>query len=147
MLPDLPDEIIDLILSYAPDFRDNLKNCQMEILDNHRPIYLKKVIAGFTPGIADSPTWHNFSDRNNVIRVWRQGARVPMTYIELKLHAIEITPEREVYGGEEEAGRWWHTRNMYLYYGWTKADNKIYFDTIYEWNIESINYEFTPGYY
>ena len=33
MLPDLPEEIIELILSFAPDFRDNLKNCQMEILD------------------------------------------------------------------------------------------------------------------
>ena len=143
----LPEEIIELILSYAPDFRDNLKRCQEEMLLSHSPLYVKKVVAGFSPGIADSPTWDNFSNKNNILRIWRQGARAPMTYMELKLHAIEITPEREVYGGEEAAGRWWPTRDMHLYYGWTKADNKTYFDTIYEWNTESNSYEFTPGYY
>lgn len=142
----LPEEIIRLILSFAPDFRDNLKRCQKEMMLTHRPLYVKKVVAGFSPGVADSPTWDNFK-KNDVIRVWRQGARVPMTYMELKLHAIEITPEREVYGGEEEAGRWRHSRNMYLYYGWTKADNEIYFNTIYEWDTESNSYEFTLGYY
>jgi len=137
----LPEEIIELILSYAPDFRDNLKRCQEEMLLSHRPLYVKKVVAGFSPGIADSPTWHNFSNRNNILRIWRQGANVPMTYMELKLHAIEITPHRP------PNDRHWHDRDMYLYYGWTKADNKIYFDTIYEWNTESNSYEFTPGYY
>ena len=43
----LPEEIIELILSYAPDFRDNLKRCQKELLSNHRPVYYKKVHAGF----------------------------------------------------------------------------------------------------
>ena len=138
----LPEEIIELILSYAPDFRDNLKRCQEEMLLSHRPLYVKRVVAGFSPGIADSPTWHNFSNKNNVIRIWRQGARVPMTYMELKLHAIEITPQRPPYQITH-----WHDRDMYLYYGWTKADNKIYFDTIYEWNTESNSYEFSPGYY
>ena len=137
----LPEEIIRLILSFAPDFRDNLKRCQKEMLLYHRPLYVKKVVAGFSPGIADSPTWHNFSDRNNIIRIWRQGARVPMTYMELKLHAIEITPHRP------PNTRHWHDRDMLLYYGWTKADNKTYFDTIYEWNTESNSYEFAPGYY
>ena len=137
----LPEEIIELILSYAPDFRDNLKRCQEEMLLSHRPLYVKKVVAGFSPGIADSPTWHNFSNRNNILRIWRQGANVPMTYMELKLHAIEITPQRPPNDTH------WHDRDMYLYYGWTKADNKIYFDTIYEWNTESNSYEFTPGYY
>ena len=137
----LPEDIIQLILSYAPDFRDNLKRCQEEMLLSHRPLYVKKVVAGFSPGIADSPTWHNFSNRNNILRIWRQGANVPMTYMELKLHAIEITPHRPA------NDRHWHDRDMYLYYGWTKADNKIYFDTIYEWNTESNSYEFTPGYY
>ena len=138
----LPEEIIELILSYAPDFRDNLKRCQEEMLLSHRPLYVKRVVAGFSPGIADSPTWHNFSNKNNVIRIWRQGARVPMTYMELKLHAIEITPQRP-----PDQITHWHDRDMYLYYGWTKADNKIYFDTIYEWNTESNSYEFSPGYY
>ena len=144
----LPEEIIELILSYAPDFRDNLKRCQKEMMLTHRPLYVKKVVAGFSPGIADSPTWPNFGIKNNEIRIWRLGTiNAPMEYMLLKLHAIEITPEREVYGGEEEVWRWWHTRDMYLYYGWTKADNKTYFDTIYDWNTESNSYEFTPGYY
>ena len=137
----LPEEIIDLILSYAPDFRDNLKRCQEEMMLTHRPLYVKKVIAGFSPGIADSPTWHDFSDRNNVIRIWRQGARIPMTYMELRLHAIEITPHRPPNATH------WHDRDMHLYYGWAKADDKTYFHTIYEWNTDSNNYEFTPGYY
>ena len=137
----LPEEIIELILSYAPDFRDNLKRCQEEMLLSHRPLYVKKVVAGFSPGIADSPTWDNFSNRNNEIRIWRQGANTPMMYMELKLHAIEITPHRP------PNDRHRHDRDMYLYYGWTKADNKKYFDTIYEWNTESNSYEFTPGYY
>ena len=47
----LPEEIIELILSYAPDFRDNLKRCQQEMLLYHRPLYVKKVVAGFSPGI------------------------------------------------------------------------------------------------
>ena len=40
----LPDEIIDLILSFAPNFHDNLLSCHKEILTNHRPIYYKKVV-------------------------------------------------------------------------------------------------------
>ena len=137
----LPEEIIELILSYAPDFRDNLKRCQEEMLLYHRPLYVKRAKLGFSPGIADSPTWHNFSNKKNIIRIWRQGANVPMTYMELKLHAIEITPHRPPNDTH------WHDRDMYLYYGWTKADNKTYFNTLYEWNTESNSYEFTPGYY
>ena len=39
----LPDEIIDLILSYAPDFHDNLLACHMEMLTDHRFVYLGQV--------------------------------------------------------------------------------------------------------
>ena len=138
----LPEDIIRLILSYAPDFRDNLKRCQKEMMLIHRPLYVKKVVAGFSPGIADSPTWHNFSNKNNVIRIWRRGARVPMTYMELKLHAIEITPHRP-----PEQQRHWHDRDINLFYGWTRLSNNNAWNTICEWNSESSHYGFSPGYY
>ena len=146
MLPVLPEEIIELILSYAPNFRDNLKKCQMEILDQHRPIYLKKVIAGFTPGIADSPTWHNFIyNRNDEIRIWRRYYNNgPMMYTKLKLHSIEITEERT--SAAEREGHW-HTRDIILYYGWTKLSNTNLWKMICEWNSGHFRGEFTPGYY
>ena len=62
----LPDELINLVLSFAPNFRDRLKACQEEFLDNHRPCYFKKVLVGFSPGIADSPNWHNFSKTSSL---------------------------------------------------------------------------------
>lgn len=143
----LPEEIIDLILSYAPDFHDNLLSCHEEILTNHRPIYYKKVVGGFTPGIGNSPDWENFK-RNDEIRIWRRGTyniAGPMVFMKLKLYAIEITPEREIYGGEEEAGHWWQQRDINLYYGWTKISNKYFWDTLCEWN--NYNNELCPGYY
>ncbi len=145
MIPDLPEEIIELILSYAPNFRDNLKNCQMEILDNYRPIYLKKVIAGFAPGIADSPTWHNFK-KNQEIRIWRRGGNLygPMEFMKINLHAIEITKERT---SAAERERHWHTRDIILYYGWTRLDNRILWRLMCDWNTGEHRGEFTPGYY
>ena len=138
----LPEELIELILSFAPDFRDNLKRCQKELLLSHRPIYYKKVHVGFSPGIADSPTWHNFSKKNNKIRIWRNGnINGPMEYMELKLHAIEITPHRP------PNERFWHDRDMNLYYGWVKLKNKLVWNTICDWNSHCSAYEFTPGYY
>ena len=138
----LPEEIIELILSYAPDFRDNLKHCQKEMLLKHRPVYYKKVICGFSPGIANSPTWHNFSQKNNKIRIWRRGNIYgPMEYMELRLHAIEITPHRP------PNDHYWHDRDMYLYYGWVKLNNNNLWNTICEWNSECSSYEFCPGYY
>jgi hypothetical protein len=152
MAHELPDEIIDLILSYAPDFHDNLLSCHKEMLTDHRPIYYKKVVAGFTrgnhePGIADSSNWDNFK-RNDEIRIWRRGTHNfggPMVFMKLKLRAIEITPEREVYGGEEEQGRWWYSRDIILYYGWVNIRNKYFWNTVCEWN--QYNNELCPGYY
>ena len=140
----LPEVIIELILSYAPDFRDNLKLCQKELLLKHRPIYYKKVIAGFSPGIADSPTWHNFSKKHNKIRIWRTGnyAGPGLEYMELKLHAIEITPHRA-----PDQQRHWHDRDINLFYGWTRLSNNNAWNTICEWNSESSHYGFSPGYY
>ena len=37
----LPEDIIEHILSFAPNFRDNLKKCQEELLKN-KPIYYHK---------------------------------------------------------------------------------------------------------
>ena len=101
----LPEDIINLILSYAPDFRDNLKKCQTELLFYHRPCYYKKVRCGFKPGISDSPTWHNFSARNN---------RIPIHYkINEGLHK---------------------TIHLNLYYGWSKITNPHFWNTITEAN-------------
>ena len=139
----LPEEIIELILSYAPNFRDNLKLCQKEMLLKHRPIFLKKVIAGFSPGIGDSTTWHNFSKKNNKIRICRTGNYngPGLQYMELKLHAIEITPHIT----QNEAD--WHDRDIYLFYGWARISNNNVWNTICEWNSESTHYGFFPGYY
>ena len=71
-------------------------------------MYYKKVSAGFAPGIADSRDWNNFK-RNEEIRLWKRNPTVEnygaMVFMKLKLYAVEITPEIEVYGGEEEAGQ------------------------------------------
>jgi len=147
LMSQLPEEIIELILSYAPDFHDNLLSCHRELLTDHRPIYYKKVVGGFKPGIGNSPDWDNFKG-NDEIRIWRPGTHNfggPMVFMKLKLRAIEITPEREVYGGEEEAGRWWNTRNIILYYGWTKMTNKYFWNRYFLWN--QYNNELCPGYY
>ena len=143
----LPDEIIDLILSYAPDFHDNLLACHMEMLTDHRFVYFKKVVAGFTPGIGEDPNWNNFK-KNDEIRIWRRATRNrrehydgPMMFMTLKLRAIEITPERTA----AEIGRHWHARDINLYYGWAKITNKYFWHTLCEWNQH--NNELSPGYY
>ena len=139
----LPEEIIDLILSYAPDFHDNLLSCHEEILTNHRPIYYKKVIGGFTPGISDSPNWHNFK-RNDEIRIWRRGTHNfagPMVFMKLKLFAIEISPERNA----ADIARHWHSRDIILYYGWVNNPDIHFHYTLCEWN--QYNNELCPGYY
>ena len=133
----LPEVIIEHILNFAPNFRDKLKACQKEFLDNNRPCYFKKVLAGFSPGIADSPTWHNFS-KNDSIRIWKLGTMAgPMEYMVLKLHAIEIT--------SQTLERHWHDRDIILYYGWSKPTNKYFWDTVLKYNRH--RNEFTPGYY
>ena len=134
----LPEDIINLILSYAPDFRDNLKKCQTELLFYHRPCYYKKVRCGFKPGISDSPTWHNFSARNNRIPIHYKINEGLHKTIHLNLYAIEITRERT-------NSRYWHSRDMNLYYGWSKITNPHFWNTITEAN--SLYDAFTPGRY
>lgn len=134
----LPDELINLVLSFAPNFRDRLKACQEEFLDKHRPCYFKRSLVGFSPGIADSPTWHNFA-KNDTIRIWNNRPSGPMEYTVLKLHAIEITPHRP------PNDRYWHDRDMVLYYGWSKATNKHFWNMVLSWNKH--HEQFIPGYY
>lgn len=135
----LPEDIINLILSYAPDFRDNLKKCQKELLYYHRPCYYKRVHAGFKPGISDSPTWHNFSSKNNRIPIHYRTTESSHETIYLDLHAIEITPERE------PNSRYWHSRDMNLYYGWSKITNPHFWNTVIKSNL--LYDTFTPGHY
>ena len=147
LMSQLPEEIIDLILSYAPDFHDNLLTCHEEMLTNHRPIYYKKVVAGFTPGLEFLHSdWDNFK-RKDEIRIWRRGTHNfggPMVFMKLKLRAIEISPERG--GGRRRGGgRWRRSRDIILYYGWTKMTNKYFWNTVCEWN--QYNNELSPGYY
>ena len=141
LMSQLPEEIIDLILSYAPDFHDNLLSCHKEILTNHRPIYYKKVVHVLRDDDPACAPREDF-ERNDEIRLYKPPGVV---FMKLKLYAIEITPEREIYGGEEEAGRWWQQRDINLYYGWTKISNKYFWDTLCEWN--NYNNELCPGYY
>ena len=141
MAHQIPEEVIELILSFAPDYHDNLLSCHKEMLTEHRPMYYKKVSAGFTPGIADSRDWNNFK-RNEEIRLYKPPGVV---FMKLKLYAIEITPEIEVYGGEEEQGQWRHSRHMNLYYGWTKGSSDIFRRTLSEWN--QYQNDLCPGYY
>ena len=95
----LSDEIIDLILSFAPNFHDNLLSCHKEMLTNHRPIYYKKVVAGFAQEQED---WYNFK-KNDEIRIWRRGTfNLAGVFMKLKLRAIEISPkEGKERGGEQ----------------------------------------------
>tara|TARA_B100002051_G_C16104166_1_gene332133 strand:- start:58 stop:483 length:426 start_codon:yes stop_codon:yes gene_type:complete len=141
MAHQIPEEVIELILSFAPDYHDNLLSCHKEMLTEHRPMYYKKVSVGFTPGIADSRDWNNFK-RNEEIRLYKPPGVV---FMKLKLYAIEITPEIEVYGGEEEQGQWRHSRHMNLYYGWTKGSSDIFRRTLSEWN--QYQNDLCPGYY
>ena len=145
MAHQIPEEVIELILSFAPDYHDNLLSCHKEMLTEHRPMYYKRVSAGFAPGIADSRDWNNFK-RNEEIRLWKPvRLEDPMVFMKLKLDAIEITPEIEVYGGEEEQGQWRHSRHMNLYYGWTKGSSDIFRRTLSEWN--QYQNDLCPGYY
>ena len=97
-LSELPEDIIRLILSYAPDFCDNYKKCHEELLEN-RPIYFSKLELKFTPQY-----YCNIfkSYQKKVIKyVNGLGRRV------LSVTSIEVSPEiRE------------HYRIITINYGW-----------------------------
>ncbi|VVU94468.1 hypothetical protein CPAV1605_190 [seawater metagenome] len=148
----LPEEIIRYILDFNFNTNRFLKfnsnkeyfafnlihnpklfKCHSELMLN-RPYYYKKVIAGFTPGISDSSNWHNFS-RNEIINICN---RYNSDIVQVKLHAIEITPERP------DNNYYWHSRDIYLYYGWVRK-KELSTDPILskEYSI----YDFRPGQY
>ena len=133
-----PDDLWNIIKDYQIDHKKHhhrkLKLCHEQIFSDHRPVYYKKVILGFSPGIADSPTWHNFSKNKNKISVWTRNNKETMV---LTLHAIEITPHRP------PNDRYYHDRDMYLYYGWVnlKKLNDGVFNQICS------SFEFFPDYY
>ena len=150
MAHQIPEEVIELILSFAPDYHDNLLSCHKEILRYHRPMNYKKVIAGFSPGIADSPNWNNFiRNGNHEIKLWKRSHTAEnyglMVFMKLKLYAIEITPEREVCGAKNKQGKWWYSRYINLYYGWVKTNSGILKNTLEEWNQNENG--LCPGYY
>ena len=132
-----PDDLWNIIKDYQIDYKKNhhrkLKLCHEQIFSDHRPVYYKKVILGFSPGIADSPTWHNFTKKNK-ISCWSRNYEETMKII---LHAIEITPQIP------PNDRYYHDRDMYLYYGWVnlKKLNDGVFNQICS------SFEFFPDYY
>ena len=129
-----PDDLWNIIKDYQIDYKKNhhrkLKLCHGQIFSDHRPVYYKKVIGGFSPGIGDSPTWEHFSNRNNEISQWTRNNKETMV---LTLHAIEITPYSH-YTDE---------RYIILYYGWVylKKLNDGVFNQICS------TFEFFPDYY
>ena len=145
MAHQIPEEVIELILSFAPDYHDNLLSCHKEMLTDHRPMYYKKVSVGFAPGITDTRDWDNFK-RNEEITLWRRGTfnlAGPMVFMKLKLYAVEITPEKIL--PNDEKGCWRHYRHINLYYGWSKHATDIFWETIREWG--QYENDLCPGYY
>ena len=148
MADKLPDEIIDLILSYAPDFHDNLLACHMEMLTDHRFVYFKKEkVQEIYIWKGEEPNWDNVK-RHNELRIWRRATRNrrehyngPIISMTLKLRAIEITAERTA----AAIGRHCNVRDINLYYGWAKITNKHFWHTLCEWNQYTKN--LSPGYY
>ncbi len=118
-------------LEFNLEHKPNLLKCHAEIMEN-RPYYFKKVVAGFSPGISDDPTWHNFK-RNDIITIYSsQGSEY-----KLKLYAIEITPKRLTNTVH------WHDRDIHLYYGWVKRINDAYLSYYQKYFSD----EFEPGQY
>ena len=109
--------------------------CTKKVSNAHIDL-LKEV--GFTPGIADSPTWHNFK-KHDTLRIWNRRQAGPMEYTVLGLHAIEITPHRP------PNDKIYHDRDIILYYGWTKPTNHHFWNIVLSWNIHAE--QFAPGYY
>ena len=173
-MSNLPEEIIRLILSYAPDFRDNLRNCHKE-MEKYRPKYYKKVTGGFMyypenpnlpiNGFGADPNWNNFQKQNNDEITVRQlnpennhNTMSPI-YRKLKLYAIEITPEKMTsinYSRDYPCVRIKSYRDIHLYYGWDRREDitqPIYYKNpsrkIKEYPIQWYlqNYEFKPDYY
>jgi len=134
---ELPEEIIRYILEYNADFHPNLLKCHAELLED-RPCYYKRVVAGFEPGICDSPTWHNFK-KNETIRVPFSTSMGQIKYG--TLYAIEITPKRH------RSNRYWHSRDIILYYGWGRMSDPKFWNPIIEGGLLGDFTTHESGYY
>ena len=122
---------------YLSNYHQKLLDCHKEAMGK-KPCYYKVSVGGFTPGISDSPTWHNFK-RNSTIKEWYYINGV-LNHIELELFAIEITPERP------PNDRYWHSRDIRLYYGWKRCNDTQFWNEIAR--INSYQREtFSPGFY
>ena len=91
--PNSPLFTVSEIPNPAPQGKSSFLIAGTELLKN-RPCYYKRVHAGFKPGISDSPTWHNFSERNNTIRVWIRTPNGEQIPIPLNLHATQRQRQR-----------------------------------------------------
>ena len=131
---EFPDELWNIIKDYQIDYKKNhnrrLKLCHGQIFSDHRPVYYIKVTGGFSPGIGDNPTWCSFSKNNHKISVWSNNNTETM---ELKLQAIEITPNDDYYD----------VRYIHLYYGWVILKN--FDDGVF--NKICSSFDFFPDYY
>ena len=105
-LPQLPEEIIGYILSFAPDHRDNLKKCHEKLLEN-KPIYYSRFET-----IATSGSGEVFS----LLTFAATGCNAQVKYINglgrrvIWPRSIEISPLRKRYHG--------YCRYITYNYGW-----------------------------
>ena len=105
-LPELPEEIIGYILSFAPDHRDNLKKCHDELLEN-KPIYYStwEIMAVYgTKELFDILDLHSTGLNSQIKYINGLGRRV------IWPRSIEISPTRRRYHG--------YCRYITYNYGW-----------------------------
>jgi hypothetical protein len=108
-LPQLPEEIIGYILSFAPDYRDNLKKCQSELLEN-RPICYSTFVKSCYDYHDTIPQW--LDDYRRVQTKYVNGVGKRLIWV----HSIEISP---VIRHDSKFG--WNIschRDITIRYGW-----------------------------
>ena len=126
---------------YISKYYLKLSNCHKELMKK-RPCYYKVSVAGFTPGISDSPTWHNFKRNSTIIESYYING--VLNHIELELFAIEITPE--TYNLKPEITTNDKSRDIRLYYGWKRLNDQQFLNEIRKAHINKLKI-FSPGFY
>lgn len=114
-LPELPEEIIGYILSFAPNYRDRLKACQSELLEN-KPIYYSKF------EMIATDTFEIFS----LLESAASGCNSQVKYINglgrrvIWPRSIEVSPLRKRYHGYCSGGSITNSSTRYITYnyGW-----------------------------
>ena len=105
-LPELPEEIIGYILSFAPNYRDRLKACQAELLEN-KPIYYSKF---------ETMAVYGTEEVFSLLELNSRGCNSQIKYINglgrrvIWPRSIEISPLRKRYHG--------YCRYITYNYGW-----------------------------